>query len=89
MWTNRLSASIKFNKPFGLTQKSPLTTKIDKKKLKVEIEWKLLARIAEYYQFPSAVFLGNMKMFRHKTRSKAWRKKAELYDKIKAIVDSD
>ena len=59
------------------------------KKLKVEIEWKLLQRIAEYYQFPSAVFLGDKKMFRHKTRNKALSKKAELYDKIKAIIDSN
>ncbi len=57
------------------------------KRLKVEIEWKLLERIAEYYQFPSAVFLGNKKMFRHKTRNQAFKKKVELYDKIKAVID--
>ena len=37
------------------------------KPLKVELEWSLLERIAEYYQFPSAVFLGNKKMFKAKT----------------------
>ena len=58
-------------------------------KLKVEIEWKLLKRIASYYQFPSAVFLGNMDMFKEKpkTRSQALRKKAELYDKIKDLME--
>jgi len=60
------------------------------KKLKVEIEWKLLARIAEYYQFPSAVFLGNLDRFKgHKTRNKALRRKGELFDKIKAIIDGE
>ena len=46
------------------------------KKIKVEVEWKLLQRIAEYYQFPSAVFLGSNDMFKHqpKTRNKALNK---------------
>lgn len=57
------------------------------KKFKVEIEWKLLERIAEYYEFPVAVFLGNNKMFKDKTRSKALRREAELYNKIKEIVE--
>jgi len=57
------------------------------KKLKVEIEWKLLERIAEFYEFPSAVFLGNMKIFpKCKTRNKLFKKKAELYDKIKDLI---
>ena len=60
-----------------------------KKKLKVEIEWKLLERIAKFYQFPSVVFFGNKKVFKHKTRNQVLRKKAELYDKIKSIIDSD
>ena len=59
------------------------------KPLKVELEWKLLERIAEYYQFPSAVFLGNKKMFRHKTRNQALTKKAQLFDKIKELVEQD
>ena len=60
------------------------------KKLKVEIELKLLERIAEYYQFPSAVFLGNLDMLKkHKTRDNVLKRKAELFDKIKAIIDGD
>ena len=55
--------------------------------LKVELEWKFLQRIAEFYEFPSAVFLGNAKMFKHKTRSQVLRNKAELFDKIKELVD--
>lgn len=59
------------------------------KKLKVEIEWKLLERIAEYYKFPSAVFLGNLDVFKHapKTRDKVFRKKVELFDKIKELTE--
>ena len=59
------------------------------KKLKVEIEWKLLERIAEYYQFPSAVFLGNLDIFKHapKTRDEVFRKKVELFDKIKELTE--
>lgn len=60
------------------------------KKLKVEIEWKLLERIAKYYEFPVAVFLGNMKAFpKGKTRNEVLKKKAELYDKIKEIINND
>ena len=61
-----------------------------KNKLKVEIEWKLLERIAEFYEFPSAVFLGNMKIFpKCKTRRESFRKKAQLYDKIKEVIDNE
>jgi hypothetical protein len=48
---------------------------------------KLLERIAEYYEFPLAVFFGNERCFPEKTRNEAWRKKAEKYDKIKDIVE--
>jgi len=57
--------------------------------LKVELEWSFLQRIAEYYEFPSAVFLGNKKVFRTKTRSQALKKKAQLFDKIKELVEQD
>ena len=62
-----------------------------KKKLKIEVEWKLLERIAEFYQFPTTVFLGNLKVFpKRKTREDSFRKKAELFDKIKeGIEDGD
>jgi hypothetical protein len=56
------------------------------KPLKVEIEWKHLQRIAEYYQFPSAVFLSDLKLFTHKTRHESLKQKAELFDKIKDLV---
>ena len=51
---------------------------------KVEIEVRLLNRIAEYYEFPFAVFLGNLKIFKHKTRNQALRKKADLFDKLRS-----
>lgn len=61
-----------------------------KEKLKVEIEWELLERIAAYYEFPVAVFLGDIRMFRNKTknktRNKVLVKKAELLDKILNII---
>ena len=56
---------------------------------KVEIELKLLNRIAEYYEFPLAVFLGNLKIFKHKTRNQALRRKADLFDKIKELIIQD
>jgi len=60
------------------------------KKTKVEIEWKLLERIAEFYEFPTAVFLGNLKIFpKSKTRNESFRKKAQLYDKIKEIIEDE
>ena len=54
------------------------------KNFKVEIDWKLLKRIAEFYEFPVAVFLGNKKMFKGKTRGDYFRKKLE---RIKKIID--
>ena len=54
------------------------------KNFKVEIDWKLLERIAEFYEFPVVVFLGNKKMFKSKTRENYFRKKLE---KIKKIID--
>jgi hypothetical protein len=60
-----------------------------KKKLKVTIEWELLERIAKFYKFPSAVFLGNMKMFSNspKTREEGLLKKAEAFNQIKDIMN--
>ena len=57
------------------------------KKFKVEIEWELLDRIAEFYEFPKSVFFGNKKMFKHKTKYKVLKKKAELFDKIKQLLE--
>ena len=63
--------------------------KKEKKKLEVKIKWEYLQRIAEYYKFPSAVFLCNMKMLPKstETRDEGLRKKAELYDRIKEIIE--
>lgn len=57
------------------------------KPLNIEIEWKFLERIAEYYQFPSAVFLGDSHMFKYKTRDDALKKKAEFFDKVKELFE--
>ena len=59
------------------------------KKVKVSIEWTYLCRIAEYYEFPSAVFLGNMKVFddKPKTRITALLKKVRAFGEIADIVN--
>lgn len=59
------------------------------KKLKVEIEWKYLERIAEFYKFPVAVFCGNLKIFKNspRTRDERFTKRLEAYDKIKEIIE--
>jgi hypothetical protein len=55
---------------------------------KITLEWEHLERIAEYYEFPSAVFFTNPKDFpKNKTRNEALIKKAELFDTIKEITD--
>lgn len=57
--------------------------------LKVEIEWKHLEKIAEFYEFPIIVFLGNDGRFPPSklTRNEIIRKKAELFDKLKDIFE--
>ena len=39
---------------------------LDTNATKVELELKLLKRIANYYEFPLAVFFGNEKLFKNK-----------------------
>jgi len=63
--------------------------KDQKTPLKVTIEWKLLERIAEYYEFPSTVFVGNVEVFEHKTRNEAIFKMAKKYEKIRDLVMRD
>ncbi len=55
----------------------------------VEIEMDLLKRIAEYYEFPLAVFFTRECDFprREKTRSELWGEKAAVFDRIHAIVE--
>ena len=62
-----------------------------KKILKVKIEWRLLERIAEYYEFPTAVFLSDFDNFADlpTTRNKSLQKKVEKFNKIKEIVEDD
>lgn len=57
-----------------------------KKPLSIHIDWKFLERIAEYYEFPVAVFLGNKKLFKHKTRSQS---KIKLIDFLEASESYD
>ncbi len=63
--------------------------KAKKKKLKIEVEWALLERIAEYYEFPTTVFLANKIIFKEKTRIKSLSRKAELLDKIKELIENE
>ncbi len=51
---------------------------------KIEISLKKLKRIAEYYEFPLAVFF--LEDLPEQTRDQEIRKKAEAFDKIKEIV---
>lgn len=53
----------------------------------LEIDVKFLERIAEYYEFPVAVFFSPTTLKdKPKTRNKVWQKKAEKYDKIIEII---
>ena len=55
----------------------------------VEIDLKQLERIAEYYEFPMAVFFSTKVVFKARTRREALFKKAEKLDKIKEILDEE
>lgn len=55
---------------------------------KVEIDLKLLERIAEYYEFPLAVFFGNEKCFTTKRRGDFLIVRAkEFQEKLNALVE--
>jgi hypothetical protein len=62
-----------------------------KKELALVLEMKLLQRIAEYYEFPVAVFFSNLDNFKKesRTRNEALFKIAEKYDKIKDIIEEE
>ena len=51
-----------------------------KKVKEIVIRINLLERIAEYYEFPFAVFLGSEKMFKAKTRAKSILKKNREFE---------
>ncbi len=56
----------------------------------IELDTEYLERIAEYYEFPYLVFFGgDKKIFTGKTRVETLSKKADLYDKIKEIVEGE
>lgn len=60
-----------------------------KKDFKIEIKWSVLQRIAEYYQFPVAVFLGDgiLQRMKEKTRQESLVKKARDFgNEIKDLV---
>jgi hypothetical protein len=54
----------------------------------VKVKWKLLEKIAYFYQFPVLVFLGGTDNFPQsgETRETIVRKKAELLDKIHDLI---
>lgn len=72
-------------------RKNANAIKKKEKPLEVTLKWKLLERIAEYYEFPTAVFLSDINNFDSlpKTRNETFRQKAEKFDKIKDIFEDD
>lgn len=57
---------------------------------KIELDVEQLRKIAEYYQFPMAVFLMSPKNFpesEESTRLEQVMKKANAFNKIQAITD--
>ena len=51
-------------------------------KTKIEIDYRLLERIAEYYEFPMAVFILPFRKFPEGTRKQYWQKKIGRLIKI-------
>lgn len=62
-----------------------------KKPLKVELDFEFLKIIANYYDFPVAVFLAGKNAFSYKpkTRKDYYEKIAEKYERIKDIVGEE
>lgn len=58
---------------------------MSKTKDKVEISISRLERIAEFYEFPMAIFFGGE--FKTRTISETLRKKANLFDEIWDIIE--
>lgn len=54
---------------------------------KVTLKFSFLQKIAEYYEFPTAVFLSDSDDFPRGKRSDVLNKKVEILDKIKDLVD--
>ena len=54
----------------------------------IKIDIKLLERIAEYYEFPMAVFFSNTKAFKGKTRIESKLKKIKEFEKkLKELME--
>ena len=60
-----------------------------KESLILKIDFEFLKNIAEYYEFPVAVFLAGKEVFppKAKTRSDYYRKAALKYERIKDIIE--
>ena len=61
-----------------------------KKDVKIEVKWSVLERIAQYYQFPVAVFLGDgiLQRIKEKTRQEAFIKKAKEFEReVRELVE--
>jgi len=54
---------------------------------KVEIEIKKLQEVADYYEFPLAVFFTPLGSLKGKNRHEEIFKRAEAFEKIKEIVE--
>ena len=60
------------------------------KELIIEIEMKHLDRIANFYEFPVAVFFGNAKLFGTKTTLReSLQKDHEMIEKIREIINDE
>jgi len=55
-------------------------------KKKVELDFDLLKRIAEYYEFPLAIFFGSKSAFKYKTRKLALSGKVHAFDEISKVI---
>jgi hypothetical protein len=62
---------------------------IIKEPVEITLKWEWLQRIAEYYEFPTAMFFGNIEMLKNhpKTRTEQNKIKADRYDKIKELIE--
>jgi methylglyoxal synthase len=55
----------------------------------ITVKWSLLQRVAEYYQFPVAVFLGSAEMLpKERTREESFAKRyKEFAEKVKLLTE--
>jgi hypothetical protein len=62
---------------------------IIKEPVEITLKWEWLQRLAEYYEFPTAMFFGTIEMLKNKskTRTEELERKANLYDEIKELIE--